>query len=58
VNVLVFCGVGVCMADVFLRTLRALEPERSRAFGALWLALVAVIGAELMALFSLFHFDA
>ncbi|XXF80356.1 hypothetical protein P2318_11555 [Myxococcaceae bacterium GXIMD 01537] len=58
VNLLVFAGVGVCMADVFLRTLQALEPERSRAYGALWLALVAVIGAELMTLFSLFHFDA
>jgi hypothetical protein len=58
VNVLVFGGVGVCMADVFLRTLRTLEPERSRAFGLLWLVLVGVIGAELMTLFSLFHFDA
>ncbi len=57
VNVLVFAGVGVCMADVFLRTLQALEPERSRAFGVLWLALVGVIGAELMTLFSLFHFE-
>jgi hypothetical protein len=58
VNLLVFAGVGVCMADVFLRTLRALEPEHSRAYGFVWLVLVGVIGAELMALFSLFHFDA
>jgi hypothetical protein len=58
VNLTVFAGVGVCMVDVFLRTMKALEPERSRAYAALWLALVGVIGAELMTLFSLFRFDA
>jgi hypothetical protein len=58
VNLAVFTGVGVCMVDVFLRTMKALEPERSRAYAVLWLALVGVIGAELMTLFSLFHFDA
>lgn len=58
VNLTAFTGVGVCMVDVFMRTMRALEPERSRAYALLWLALVGVIGAELMTLFSLFHFDA
>ncbi|HEX8703540.1 MAG TPA: hypothetical protein VF815_32190 [Myxococcaceae bacterium] len=58
VNLAVFAGVGVCMVDVFLRTMKALEPERSRAYALLWLVLVGVIGAELMTLFSLFHFDA
>jgi hypothetical protein len=58
VNLAVFAGVGVCMVDVFLRTMKALEPERSRAYALLWLVLVGVIGAELMTLFSLFRFDA
>jgi hypothetical protein len=58
VNLAVFAGVGVCMVDVFLRTMKALEPERSLAYALLWLVLVGVIGAELMTLFSLFHFDA
>ncbi|WP_224365411.1 hypothetical protein [Hyalangium versicolor] len=58
VNLLVFVGVGICMVDVFLRTMKALEPAHSRAYATLWLALVGVIGAELMTLFSLFHFDA
>jgi hypothetical protein len=58
VNLTVFAGVGVCMVDVFLRTMKALEPEHSRIYATLWLALVGVIGAELMTLFSLFRFDA
>ncbi|WP_224246389.1 hypothetical protein [Hyalangium gracile] len=58
VNLIVFAGVGVCMVDVFLRTMKALEPGHSRAYAALWLVLVKVIGAELMWLFSLFRFDA
>jgi hypothetical protein len=54
VNVAVFAGVGIAMADTFLRILRALEPERSRAFAFVWLCLVGVIGVELMSLFDLF----
>ncbi|MBJ6762020.1 hypothetical protein JGU66_14695 [Myxococcaceae bacterium JPH2] len=57
-NLVVFAGVGLCMVDVFLRTMKALEPERGALFAAIWVGLVGVIGAELMALFSLFHFDA
>ncbi len=55
VQLVTFAGVGVCMADVFLRTMKALEPDRSRAYAALWLALVGVIGIELMVLLDLFH---
>lgn len=55
VNLLVFCGVGLAMADVFLRVLKALEPERTSGFGYVWLALVGVIGAELFYLFGAFE---
>ncbi|HYV49587.1 MAG TPA: hypothetical protein VFA20_32230 [Myxococcaceae bacterium] len=54
VNVIVFTAVGICMIDVFLRTMKALEPGRSRAFAVVWLLLVGVIGAELMVLVDLF----
>ncbi|HZN92121.1 MAG TPA: hypothetical protein VFB81_05430, partial [Myxococcales bacterium] len=54
VSILVFSAVGICMVDVFLRVMKALEPERSRAFAVIWLLLVAVIGAELMTLVDLF----
>ena len=54
VNLIVFAGVGVCMADVFLRVMKALEPERSRAYAVLWLGLVAVIGGELVLLLGVF----
>lgn len=53
-HALVFAGVGVCMSDVFLRVMKALEPERSRAYAVVWLTLVAVIGGELMVLFDVF----
>ncbi len=55
VHATVFAGVGVCMVDVFLRTMKALEPERGRFFALVWLALVGVIGGELMLLFDLFR---
>jgi len=54
VNAIIFGGVGVAMADTFLRVMRALEPERSRAFAFVWLCLLGVIGVELMTLFDLF----
>jgi uncharacterized protein (DUF697 family) len=54
VNAVIFAGVGTCMLDVFLRVMKALEPGRGRLYAAVWLALVAVIGAELMVLFSVF----
>jgi hypothetical protein len=53
VNLLVFAGVGVSMADVFRRVMEALEPQRGRS--PLWiLALVATIGSQLIYLFGLF----
>lgn len=53
VNLLVFTGVGVSMADVFKRVMEALEPERGAT--PIWvLALVGVIGADLFYLFGLF----
>lgn len=58
VNALVFTGVGICMVDVFLRVMKALEPERGRSFAVIWLSLVGVIGAELMALVDLFAWRA
>jgi hypothetical protein len=56
VNLAVFAGVGVCMVDVFLRVMKALEPDRSRTYALIWLALVGVIGAELMVLLHVFEF--
>lgn len=55
VHLTVFAGVGVAMTDVFLRTMRALEPERSVLFPTVWLMLMGTIGAELMLLLGLFE---
>jgi hypothetical protein len=55
VNLTVFTGVGVAMADVFRRVMQRLEPERDQA-PMWWLALVGTIGAELFYFFQLFHF--
>jgi hypothetical protein len=54
VHLIVFTGVGVAMADVFCRVMRALEPQRG-AWPAFWLILVGVIGGELFYQFDLFH---
>jgi hypothetical protein len=55
VNLVVFTGVGVSMADVFRRVMLRLEPRRD--FAPLWwLAIVGVIGAELFYFFGLFQF--
>ncbi len=56
VNLIVFFGVGACMRDVFVRVLKAVEPERSSFFGYLWLTLLSIIGIELFYLFGIFHF--
>jgi hypothetical protein len=56
VNIVVFSGVGVCMVDVFMRVMAALEPQRNRVYAFFWLALVGVIGLELMTLLDVFHF--
>lgn len=53
VNVAVFVGVGVSMADVFGRVMETLEPENER--NPQWfLVLVGAIGAQLAFLFNLF----
>jgi hypothetical protein len=57
VQLVTFAGVAICMVDVFMRTMRALEPERSRFYPFLWLALVGVIGGELMVFLRLFELD-
>jgi hypothetical protein len=56
VNLLVFSGVGFCMSDVFLRTMRALEPDESLAYPIVWLLLLAIVGTELMVLLDVFTF--
>jgi hypothetical protein len=56
INLTVFAGVGFCMTDVFLRSLRALEPDRDQTFGYFWVLLLAVIGTELFVLFGVFTF--
>jgi hypothetical protein len=56
VHLVVFAGVGICMCDVFLRVLRALEPERVPVFGFIWLALLSSLGTQLFGLFGLFRF--
>lgn len=49
----ILLGTGTAMADTFLRTLRALEPDGGRLFPLVWLALVALVGLELSVLFGL-----
>lgn len=56
INLIVFAGVGVAMVDVFIRIMRRLEPGRAMT-PFWWLALVAVIGAELFYCFGLFQFN-
>lgn len=51
---LTFAGVGVCMADVFLRVMAALEPEGGSGFRIGWLVLLGVIGLELFLVFNVF----
>ncbi|HTU24986.1 MAG TPA: hypothetical protein VMF30_06290 [Pirellulales bacterium] len=53
VNLLVFCGVGLSMVDVFLRVITSVEP---RAAGQpVWFPmLIGIIGGELFLLFGLF----
>jgi hypothetical protein len=58
VNLAVFAGVGVSMADVFKRVMRRLEPGRHGAYPAWWLCLVAAIGTELFVHLGLFTFAA
>jgi hypothetical protein len=54
-NVVIFSGVGLCMTDVFVRVLAALEPGRSRWYGITWVGLISVIGMELFSLLGIFE---
>lgn len=54
VNLLIFGGVGVCMSDVFLRTIRAAEPGRSVTIAFGWLVLLCAIGMQLHLLLGIF----
>ena len=56
VSFVIFAGVGVAMTDTFMRTMSALEPNRTRAIAILWLGLVGIIGTELMILLEIFNF--
>jgi len=57
INIVVFAGVGFCMADVFSRTMTRLEPNRGTSLRVTWLALLTVIGSELFYLSGLFDFS-
>ena len=48
-----FLGVGICMADVFLRVMRRLDA--ARFLHLLWLGLLGLIGAEMFAVLGLFR---
>jgi hypothetical protein len=54
IHLIVFTGVGIAMTDVFLRTMRAIDPDKSSGWSWLWLGLISVIGGELMLLLGLF----
>lgn len=58
VNLVVFSGVGFCMADVFSRVMNRVEPKRGAFFRTVWLGLLTVIGSELFYLSGLFDFSA
>ena len=55
VNLVVFTGVGISMADVFRRVMHKLEPERN-VTPMWWLVLVGAIGIELFFFVELFVF--
>ncbi|MFU8804923.1 MAG: hypothetical protein ACNA8W_14005 [Bradymonadaceae bacterium] len=55
-HIIVFAGVGFCMSDVFLRVMRALEPNRTNPYPLVWLALLTFVGAEFFWLLGVFDF--
>lgn len=56
VHALVFGATALCMANVFLRVMRALEPGRGPGYLVVWLGLVALIDVELKLLLAVFAF--
>jgi hypothetical protein len=55
INLVVFTGVGLSMADTFLRVMRTVDPS-SRRFPYLWLAILGCVGGEYFYLLGLFQF--
>ena len=55
VNLAVFTGVGLSMADTFLRVMRAVDPT-SRRFPFVWLCILGCVGGEYFYLLGLFTF--
>jgi hypothetical protein len=55
INLVVFAGVGLSMADTFLRVMRAVDPS-SRSFPFVWLAILGCVGGEYFYLLGLFQF--
>lgn len=53
VSALSFAGVGLCMADVFIRVMRALGGLR--VLHLAWLGLLGAVGLELFVVTGLFH---
>ncbi len=53
INLVVFTGVGACMADVIRRMLRAIEPGRKHSFALVWLGLLGLVATELFVLADL-----
>jgi hypothetical protein len=56
VHALVFGLSALLMASVFLRVMKAFQPNQSRVFPFLWLGLVALIDVEVKVLLSVFAF--
>jgi hypothetical protein len=55
VNLVIFTGVGLSMADTFLRVMHAVDPD-SRRFPLVWLAILGCVGGEYFFLLGLFRF--
>ena len=55
VNLVVFSGVGLSMADTFVRVMRAVDPS-SRRFPYVWLGILGCVGGEYFYLLGLFRF--
>lgn len=54
VNIVIFLGAGIAMADTFARVIGAVEPERHHRYARVWLGLVGFIGLELIVLLDAF----
>ena len=55
INLVIFTGVGLAMADTFVRVMRAVDPA-SRRFPLVWLAILGCVGGEYFYLLGLFQF--